>query len=75
VLTRTRTSVLSEAIWVVLKEKEPLSASWADRRGFWQQGWSMFRVASHCVVSWHQLAMGKDLGRPAMPARKLFFQV
>ena len=34
----------------------------------------MFRVASHCVVSWHQFTMGKDLGRPAMPARKCFFR-
>ena len=30
----------------------------------------MFSVASHCVVRQHQFTMGKDLGRPAMPARK-----
>ncbi len=35
-------------IGVASKEKEPSSASWADRRRFWQQGRSMFRVASHC---------------------------
>jgi hypothetical protein len=30
----------------------------------------MLRVALHFVVRRHQFAMGKDLGRPAMPARK-----
>ena len=56
-------------IGVALEEKEPSSALWADRRGFWQQGQSMFKKASHCVVRQHQLAMGKGLGRPGMLAR------
>ena len=54
--------MLSGAIGVVSKEKEPSSASWANMRGFWQQRWSMFRVGSHCVVRRHQLAMGKTWG-------------
>ncbi len=33
----------------------------------------MLRVALHCGVSRHQFAMGKDLGRPAMPTRETLF--
>ena len=35
----------------------------------------MLRVVLHRVVRWHQLTMGNNFGRPAMPARKWFFHV
>ncbi len=53
-----------------VEREGPSRASWAERRGFCRQGQSMLRVASHCLVRRHQLAMGKDFGRPAMPKRK-----
>ena len=58
----TRTSVPSGAIGVASREKEPSSTSWANRRGFWQQGLSMFRVVSHCVVRCHSWRWRKTWG-------------
>ena len=63
------------AMSVALSKYEPSIASNAKSAWFWRQGRIMLSVMLHCLVRQHQLAMGKEVGSPAMPAVKWFFQV
>ncbi len=56
-------------------EYEPSIALNAKSAGFWWQGRIMLSVVLHCLVRQCQLAIGKEVGSPAMPAVKWFFQV